>query len=296
MRIRTPAVVGFTALAALALSDRRLGRRPLDLVNQSFHRGYDHARREAEEDGPVLMVLADKLVLRYGERRVELAVTPDVYHALKAAAHGPVAVYALLHRQLAGTLDGRVSGRLTGLSRRLAAALVSARSEIPDPTEAEAVCEVLAATLAFAQREHAGLAELEAFADGLGPRLLRLTDYATRHQISSLHTATESILLELTSEERGQLRVVVAGVHQARARSLSLQYFNHRLHEPEEIEERVTFAEGVTTESEVLALVGTQRLDRAIACAFFGDPRRLQRDVLGDAAQRLLMEMELPAI
>ncbi|MEO8223343.1 MAG: hypothetical protein ABI661_00935 [Gammaproteobacteria bacterium] len=242
------------------------------------------------------MVLADKLVLRRGERRTERAVTPGVYHALKAAAHGPVAVYALLNRQLAGTRDGSLNARLNGLSRRLAAALVSARSEIGDATEADTVCEVLAATLAFAKREHADPAELEAFAGALGPGLLRLTDYATRHQISSLHTATESILLDLTSQERGQLRVVVAGVHQARARSLSLQYFNHRLHEPEGIEERVTFAEGVTTEREVLALVGTQRLDRAIAGAFFGDPKRLQQDVLGDAAQRLLMQMELPPI
>jgi hypothetical protein len=41
-------------------------------------------------------------------------------------------------------------------------------------------------------------------------------------------------------------------------------------------------------------LVGTRRLDRAIASAFFGDPKRLQRDVLGDAAKSALERIALP--
>jgi len=41
--------------------------------------------------------------------------------------------------------------------------------------------------------------------------------------------------------------------------------------------------------------VGRLRVDRAIARAFFGDSRRLQRDILGDAAQRLLQQLSWPS-
>jgi hypothetical protein len=45
---------------------------------------------------------------------------------------------------------------------------------------------------------------------------------------------------------------------------------------------------------EALALVGTRRLDRRVAAAFFGDPSRLQRDVLGDSVRERLKRVELP--
>ena len=61
-------------------------------------------------------------------------------------------------------------------------------------------------------------------------------------------------------------------------------------------DEHVTYGENVSTEQEALALVGTRRLDKYIARAFFGDEKRLQRDVLGDAATRCLDRMDLPPI
>jgi hypothetical protein len=125
---------------------------------------------------------------------------------------------------------------------------------------------------------------------------LVLTDHATRYQLAALHQVVESLLGELTYEEKRTLRVVVVGVHQPRARSLVMQYFQQRLREPEGAEERLAYAEGATTEDEALALVGTQRVDRAIATAFFGEAKRLQRDVLGDATKKRLAEMDLPPL
>ena len=57
-------------------------------------------------------------------------------------------------------------------------------------------------------------------------------------------------------------------------------------------DERVTYGENIGTEEEALALAGTRHLDKAIAQAFFGDEKRLQRDVLGDAAKRCLEQMK----
>jgi hypothetical protein len=95
----------------------------------------------------------------------------------------------------------------------------------------------------------------------------------------------------LSEDERRSLEVVVAGDHQARARSLAMQYFQRRFGEERRRETRIAYGERVATVAEALELVGTRRIDRAVAAAFYGDPTRLQQDVLGDAAARILDEM-----
>jgi len=103
-----------------------------------------------------------------------------------------------------------------------------------------------------------------------------------------------ALLATLAPAARQALEVIVTGDHQARARSLALQYFQKRFGEPPGVEARVTYAEAVGDEAGALKLAATRTLDRAIAAAFFGDPHRLQRDILGDAAQTLLAELDLP--
>ena len=271
---------------------RLLERQPLDAVNKAFHQNYDAARSGAEREGPVLVVIAGSLVLhRNRDRdRVERAFIPRIYDLIKSAAHAPVALYAALQRG-----DEPRARLLRSLQTSLAASLESLDREVPDVEVAGHIRDVLERTLKFVAGD-TDAAALDAFAGQVGPLMLVLTDHATRYQLAALHQVAESLLGELTSEEKRTLRVVVLGVHQARARSLVMQYFQRRLREPEGAEERVTYAEGATTEEEALALAGTQRLDRAIATAFFGEAKRLQRDVLGDATKRLLAEMDLPPL
>jgi hypothetical protein len=92
-----------------------------------------------------------------------------------------------------------------------------------------------------------------------------------------------------------ELEIVVAGAHQARARSLGMQYCQKRFGEAPGEERRVAYAESAQDVDQARSLVGTRRLDRAIAGAFFGDPKRLQRDVLGDSAKSALQRIELQA-
>jgi hypothetical protein len=126
--------------------------------------------------------------------------------------------------------------------------------------------------------------------------ILQLTAEATRVQLTLLDAAVESALALLDAAQRRKLHVIVTGSHQGRARSLALQYFEKRLREPAQEEARVAYAEGVSDEKGALALVGTRKIDFAVAKAFFGDERRLQRDVLGDAAEALLAKSKLRPI
>ena len=70
---------------------------PLCAVNDAFHDAYA-ARRAAvlAASGPVLLQLADRLVLVRGGERLEALTTNARYHQLKSVAHVPFAVFLML--------------------------------------------------------------------------------------------------------------------------------------------------------------------------------------------------------
>ena len=273
---------------------------PLDRVNDGFHASYDEAREQAELDAPVFVILADTLVLFRRRGRQAFSFTPRIFHVIKSAAHGPAALYAALHRIGDAPLDPETGERLATARRGLKGALASFDHEVEEPEAIDNLRGVVRACLAFVDRtlDHGRIdaADLEAFARGVGPALLRSTEDATRIQISALDAHVRRALARMDEGERRAFHVIVTGDHQARVRSLGMQYFQKLLREAPGEEHRVAYAEGVTDEAEALALVGTQRLDRAIASAFFGDPKRLQQDVLGDAVKARLEVVELPKI
>ena len=273
---------------------------PLDVVNDTFHDAYERARVEAHRESPVFVVLADTLVFIQGDTRTEYSFAPRAFHVIKSIAHVPVALYAALVPTPDHAPDQDARSLMTTLQRHAAAALARLDQERDLDARTQHECrEVLEQSLTQIQRGLAGqLArdELDALAQRLGPPLLSLIHTATALQLSALHAHTEAALKPLGPREREALHVVVTGDHQARTRSLGMQYFRKRLGEPSDSEHRLTYAEGVSDEQGALALVGTHRVDRDVARAFFGDAQRLQRDILGDAAHALLGETELPRI
>jgi len=257
---------------------------PHDDINDAFHDAYEQTKHEAHEEVPVLVVLGDQLVMFRRGERTAYDVTPRSFHLIKSVAHAPLGIFAMLR----GERGDDVSSRLRELRKRLEQALSTLPVDAADLSE-EARADlrhVIEKCIAFADAP--SRSALEPFAQALGPTLLRLTDAATELQLNELHGETERVFSRLDDGERDHVQVVVAGDHQARARSLAMQYFQKRLDEPADREKRVTFAEAVTDEQAAVALVGTRRLDHAMGSAFFGDGERLQRDILGDAAAKQL--------
>jgi hypothetical protein len=265
---------------------------PLDDINDQFHATYDQARSAASYDGPVFIVLADELVIMQQGKREAFSFSPRAFHVIKSAAHAPVALYAMLARP-----EPASEAELTTLRDRVVAALESpylAGEELHDArNDLNLVLQRSCDFLAQVRNGETSDVGLRSFAAELGPPLLRLAQEATRLQLNALHDHTERAVAALSPEQRARLHVVVAGDHQARVRSLAMQYFRKRFAEPPGVETRVTYAEGIRDERSALLLVGTQRLDRSIAHAFFGDENRLQRDILGDAAERQLRSFAL---
>lgn len=277
---------------------------PLDGVNEGFHGAYDDARGSAEVDAPVFVVVADALVVFHRGDRRELPITPRLFHVIKSVAHAPVALFAAMHPSRGRALEASARTRIEAL-RRDATASISSLAAENAPDERDAVADmrsVLEATFAFAERALDDSKtsvpddDLDAFARESGPLVLRLTAHATRVQLAALDAAVEEALAPLGAVERRDLCVIVTGDHQARARSLGMQYFKKRFGEDEHDEDHVSYAEGVSDADEALALVGRRRLDMEVARAFFGDAKRLQRDVLGDAVHDLLAQRDLKPI
>lgn len=258
-------------------------------LDKAFHAVYDRTREESKQRAPVIVVLGDALFLYRDGGCTELPITSEPAQLLKEAAHVPVGVFLTARRRLGRPLDVAALAELRRLlqlchDRRDAAGL-----DGPLAAEVTAVLDRCAGLLQGAV-DAAAVDEpaLRAFAADLGPRLLRLAEEATRRQLSTLDQATQRAIGSFPADERATLRVVVAGAHQARVRSLPMQYFQKLLGEAAGVEERVLYAEAVTDPGAARALVGTNLLDRDIATAFFGDARRLQRDVLGDIAAAML--------
>ena len=240
-----------------------------------------------------MVVMPAEVVLHHRDRRWSKRYSCPAFDRAKSAAHIAVALYAL-------SADESNLGRRGGGIVRLAGHVDAALTNFQHSHETELVRETVALLercqrFAHVAGEQISLEELRAkFASEAGPQILRITELATREQISGLHEAVEAALSRLSTADQAALQVVVLGDHQARARSLGMQYFKRRFQEKPGTDQRVTFGENITDEAEAILLVGTRRLDKQIAQAFFGDENRLQRDVLGDAAARCLDEMGFP--
>lgn len=264
----------------------------LDEINTTFHDAYGGLRDAVATRDPVFVFLDHALTIVWQGQQQRIAVSPQRYHELKSIAHAPVAAFALLRGARDQVLTPEQRSALERLSANVRDNMV-ARDLEPARITLDATAAFLDAVLTNGRvTAHS----LEAFARKLGPTLLAVTDAATEVELAALHEAVEGALALLPQDRHAALQVVVVGEHQARERSLPMQYFRKRLREAAGAEDRVAYAEGVQSVQEALQLVGTRRLDRIVAVAFFGDAKRLQRDVLGDAAKARLDAMELPPI
>jgi hypothetical protein len=268
---------------------------PLVVLNQSFRTAYRQARADKlAHAGPLILASGDTLVLFRDGQRTEAEVTPPAYHALKAVDHVPLALYVQLAPAGDGPLD---ETRVAGL-RRYRELVAAARGSLEgrgfSPDSRRRQEQILAASLAFLdgilERRQVQAGELSRFTREAGPLVLANADEAARMQLDALHAQTTAWRRQMTPEEWQRLRVVVVGSAMPRKQNLAVQYFARLLGEPGE-GRRLVYAEALWEEQKALDLLGTHLLDTDVGDAFFGDPRRMHRDLLADAAAAHLQRM-----
>jgi hypothetical protein len=270
--------------------------RNLDRINEEFHTQYGEATAHVQYEFPVFVLLAESLVVFHAGQRQAFSFSPRAFHVIKSIAHAPVALFVAFQGPSAPE-----KAQLEAMRRRILSALalpfddecLSATAQSDLRLVLHSCRDCIDAALRDGSMDRT---QLDALAARLGEPLQRLLHEATSLQLHALHDHTERALHALSPSERRALRVVVTGNHQARIRSFAMQYFKKRMSASAHADTRLSYAEGVSDEQAALALVGIQQLDRKLARAFFGEETRLQRDLLGDAAEDLLRSFELAAL
>ena len=81
-------------------------------MTDEFRVVYEDARVEEARAAPILVLLADRLVVCHGQTETSHAVTSAAFHLIKRAAHCPVAMFAELYLVPDAPFDVAVARRL----------------------------------------------------------------------------------------------------------------------------------------------------------------------------------------
>jgi hypothetical protein len=265
----------------------------LAAANAIFHEAYAEARTKASNSVPILIILGDELILRRGPERRGWSFATPAFDDLKIASHVIVTTRCLVGAGRQGSLSDTDRARLSSLREILERVGKDAASTGGQTQKAVSAClSLLDGVLRDARVPAPNGVAWEASK----ALLEELMSEAARLRLLSLHATVGEALGALEGDARRALRVVVAGDHQARRRSHGMQYFERRLPPLPNGEPRVAYGESVTSEEEAFDLVGTALVDRALATTLFGDPNKMQEDLLGEATRLHLDAMNLSPI
>ena len=263
----------------------------LTALNDAFRQAYAGARRRVlAADGPLLIVNGDAAALVRGVSRSDASINVPAYHLFKTVAHIPLAIFVALTPG-EGALDPDRLKTLEDLRRLIPPARASLDSLGFAPGVLARQDRIIGESLAFideAIRQHRfARKDLESFTLRMSPLVLANVEDAARAQLDILHAQVSAWRRQMSPREWEALHVLIIAAHMPREESLHIQYFSRLLNEPIE-GRRIIVAESLWEEPKALDLYGTHLLDGRIGQAFFGDPMRMHRDLLADAAKEYL--------
>lgn len=257
---------------------------PLIALNQALRHEYADARARAlAQAGPILIVGPEKLVLLRGAEREEREQFPPIYQALKAVSHVALGLQALLETPR----PPDALARLAALRPLLANAQTALDAKLFTPAQLSRQRALLEQSLALIDSAAAtGLPDAAVLARWdakIAPLLQENIADAAHAQLTLLHAQVQALHARLSAAEWDSLHVLIIAAHMPRQGLVAAQYFERLLREGFE-GGRVIYAESQWAEPDALALLGTHLIDGHLGQSLFGDPRRMHRDLLADAA------------
>jgi hypothetical protein len=266
---------------------------PFAALNDASRIAYKLAKDVAlAKAGPVIFVDGDDLILRRGTERTKARFIPDVYHVIKTVSHVPLAIdvtlaahvdeHPLAEEVLKDFREYR--GLLPPVMERIATTGLDA--EVRE-REKLILAECSGFLDSLIERRECSTAERMAFARRMWPRITMNAESAARAALDSLHHQVGLWKGQLSADEWNRLTVVVMGSQMPRKGNLAVQYFARLLGEPGE-GRRIVYAEALFDEPRALNLLATRIVDTQVGVDFFGDPLRMHRDLLSDAAEDYL--------
>lgn len=285
---------------------------PALALNTLFHQQYESARkayvsRLGTEERPVLL-MKGTLTFQWRGKSTPYTVLTPRYHTLKAISHVPLTLYVAMLGDTGPTLAPETRTRFQDMRQLIAATLAeldapasSTRSVLPpELLEGQRTllheCDTLLAE--SLSRGRPTPERLERFVQSVRPAIVANARASARDELDQLHQAVSAIRSSLSPEQWARLAVIVNTSRQARAREISVQYFERLLGEPKQQEgasreERLVVVEAFGSR-EPLEVLGTHELDQDIGAGLFGDKLIMQSDLLAPYAAEYL-DVLLPA-
>jgi hypothetical protein len=289
-----------TALAALVvlspfLSAGGADGPPKDVfvdVDLAFREFYAQDRAEIlAKIGPTILVEMDSLVLLRNGTRTESVAIPPIYHRLKAVSHVPLALYVALAPFKDGSVSEDRLGRLKAFRARIDEVSNALEGSGFSPEQVERSRPLLRRSAAFLDEVlktgRCEPAALKALTRDAAPVVLANVADSVKAQVDAYHAQVSAWRRQMPEAEWSGLHVVVLGPQMPRRRNVAVQYFAKLMGLPGE-GRRLVYAEVLSGEQQALNLLATHRLDSELAVAFFGDPERMEIDLLGNAAATYL--------
>ena len=268
----------------------------LDDLNAAFRTTYAMAKVR-HLAGTVIVINGDRaLLMRSRAKTAEAVIRPPLYHRLKAVDHVPLALYLALEPLGPGPIPQERRTHFTALQALAEAAMGDLPKTFQGPVlqrQRRILDHCLLLLEEVLRTGKVAPAQLDAFAAGQAPLLLANAKDAADLQLEALHREVSRWRKGMEPGEWNRLRVVLMGSHMAREGEVSWQYFSRVLGQPRE-GDRIIYAESRWELGEALDLLATHGVDQGLGTAFFGDPARMHRDVLADAAKAWLEARPMP--
>ncbi len=257
---------------------------------------YQDARRRflAAQD-PVVIAGFETIMIRHRGQTQRVGQIPAAYNILKTIGHTPRSVWAALRPAIEGRDPAQAwRATLRDLRPRAEAAMVALPHVGLPPEIVRRDTAMLFSCIAmidhYVEQGLPSGAQLQREMRNFAPTLLADATDAARAQIDAIDRGVRPWWDSLSQAERDRTYVVVPGVKTARPGNLVYSYFLNLLG-PAQDGYRVIFAEGIFNDNDAEALLSTIVTDRKAAIDFFGDERRMERDVLADGAEARLLQL-----
>ena len=261
-------------------------------LNAAARESYAASRALAlKSDQPVFLV-TDTVTLIRGDDLGSQPYKPALYHELKSISHLPLGAYSASLGLLENPTDKRWMDRL----RMLLNQLNIAQADLPKASftdlqrvRQENILSLSRAYLAdILMRESADIASINLYSRTLAPLLLANAADAANVQIEALDQAVRELSKKLKPGEFKKAIAVITGPKTPREGNLQFQYFVYAFGAGS-AGTRVLYMESIFDREAALDVLRAVLNDRMASQAFFGEPYRLERDMMADGATVELM-------
>ena len=265
----------------------------LKKIDVFFRSTYNQAREHTLRDaGPIIIARGEDLTLLYGGKEIPGTPPPPGYRVLTSISHITLTLFLLLEPYGEGHVSPNRLEKLQQLSHLAKSAKVAVAEYLADDlqlaenqkTLIDKSCSLIETIVG---EKKWGDDDLTAFLESVKPQVLENVKLAAKFQIDHFHNQMMTWKKTMPKRDWDRLRVIVSGAAMPRKNNLAVQYFS-KLFGVRGEGNKITYAESVFSQKRALQMLGTNLLDTQIGLGYFGDPWRMHRDLLGNAAAMYL--------